>query len=237
VGQSLSRPDIRTPATICSGSDIEIVVRSDHGIRGPQDLKGKSVAVLRGSGAEFFLYYYLVFSNISPGDVRIVDLKPSQMVQELAAGSIDAAVFGEPYTTDMARRLPGKAVRWSAQNGQDYYFLLIVKDEFRKKRPAQIEQLLAALLEAEQFVSRYPDQAKALLRQRLGTDAAPFVSAWSHMRHRVQLTQDLVVLMEEEAKWVVRNKRTEAIEIPNYLDYLSFGALEKLKPEAVSIVH
>ncbi len=43
--------------------------------------------------------------------------------------------------------------------------------------------------------------------------------------------------MEREAKWAIRNKLVERREMPNYLDFFYFKALDKVKPEAVSIVH
>lgn len=44
-------------------------------------------------------------------------------------------------------------------------------------------------------------------------------------------------LMQQEAKWAMHNKLVAKKEMPNYLDFFSFDALEKVKPEAVSIVH
>ena len=43
--------------------------------------------------------------------------------------------------------------------------------------------------------------------------------------------------MEREAKWAMRSNLVEKGEMPNYLDVLNFGALDKVKPEAVTVVH
>lgn len=68
-------------------------------------------------------------------------------------------------------------------------------------------------------------------------DVESFIETWSRARHQLQLTQDLLVLMQQEAKWAMHNKLVAKKEMPNYLDFFSFDALEKVKPEAVSIVH
>ena len=65
----------------------------------------------------------------------------------------------------------------------------------------------------------------------------PFLEDWSRSRLQLQLTQDLLVLMEREAKWAMRSNLVDKRAMPNYLDFLSFGALDKVKPETVSIVH
>ena len=208
VLQAFRHPDLRMPATICTASDVELVVRKDRGIARPQDLKGKRIAVTRGSSAEFFLHNYLIFNHIPAGSVQIVYQPPSEMVKAMADGTIDAALSWPPYTTEMAKQLGANGARWPAQSGQDYYFVLFEK-RVSKKQPKMMEQFLAALSDAEGFIAKYPDRAQALLRQRLGLDANSFLETWSRARFQLQLTQDMLVLMEREAKWAMRNNLVE----------------------------
>jgi NitT/TauT family transport system substrate-binding protein len=238
VLQAFKHTDLRMPASICMGSDVELVVRKDRGIKTPQDLKGKRVAVTRDSSGEFFLYTYLIFNNIPAGSIQVVYVAPSEMVKAIAGGTVDAALSWPPYTTEMAKLLGvNGAARWPAQSGQDYYFALVAKEGFLKKQPKTIEQFLAALSDAEGFISKYPDRAQTTLRNRLKIDIDSFLATWSRTRFQLQLTQGMLVLMEREAKWAIRNKLVEKKETPNYLDFFYFKALDKVKPEAVSIVH
>ena len=155
----------------------------------------------------------------------------------MADGTIDAALCWPPYTIEMAKRLGANGARWPAQSGQDHYFALVAKEGFLKKQPKTIEQFLAALAEAEAFIAKYPDRAQTILRERLKLDPESFHATWSLYRFQLQLTQDLIVLMEREAKWAMRNNLLEKREVPNYLDFFYFDALDKVKPEAVTIVH
>jgi NitT/TauT family transport system substrate-binding protein len=237
VSQSFRYPDLRMPATICRASDFEVVARKDRGIARPQDLAGKRIALLRGGQAEFFLYNFLIFNRIPAGSVQIVDRTPSQMIGAMADGTIDAAISSPPYTTEMANQLGASAARWTAQSGQDYYQVLFAKESFLKKQPKTIEQFLAALSDAEGFISKYPERAQTILSQRLKLDSKSFLPTWPLYHFQLQLTQDLLVLMEREAKWAIRSKLVEKKEMPNYLDLFSFQALGKVKPEAVSVVH
>jgi ABC-type nitrate/sulfonate/bicarbonate transport system substrate-binding protein len=237
VLQSFRHPSLRMPATLCISSDNDLVVRKDRAIARPQDLKGKRVAITRGSSAEFFFHNYLIFNRIPADSVRIVHQTPSQMLKAMAEGTIDAALCWPPYTFEMEKQLGVKGSRWPAQSGQDTYFALFTTEGFLKKQPKAMEQFIGALVEAEQFVTKYPDQAQAVLRNSLKTDSRVFLATWSHALLQLQLTQDLLVLMEREAKWAIRNKLVEKQEVPNYLDFFYFGAIDKVKPEAVSIVH
>lgn len=234
VLQTFKHPDLRIPATICVSSDHDLVVRKDRGLARPQDLKGKTVAVTRGSSSEFFFYNYLIFNRIPAGSVRLVNLTPSEMVKAMADGTIDAALTWPPGTIQMAEQLGRKGALWPAQSGQEYYNVLLAKEGFLKKKPKAMEQFLAALLEAEGFIAKYPDRAQAILRSKFPKS---FDQTWPRSRFQLQLTQDLLVLMEREAKWAIHNNLVKKKEMPNYLDFFYFDALEKVKPEGVSIVH
>jgi ABC-type nitrate/sulfonate/bicarbonate transport system substrate-binding protein len=237
VMQSFKHRDLRMPASICIGSDVDIIVRKDRGIVGPQDLRGKRVAVARGGQTEFFLYNYLIFNRIPAESVQVVDHTPSQMVRAVVDGTVDAALCWPPYTIEMSKRLGSKGDRWPAQSGQNYYQVLFAKEGFLKQQPKMIEKFLAALSEAEKYIAKYPERTQAFLRDRLKIEHEILLLTWPLYRFKLQLTQDLIVLMEREATWAMRNNLVEKREMPNYLDFFYFDALDKVKPEAVTVVH
>ena len=237
VLQSLKNPDLRMPATICMAFDHEFVVRKDRGISQPQDLRGKRVAVTRGSSGEFFLYNYLIFNRIPSASIRIVYYTPSEIVKAMADGTVDAALSWQPYVTEMEKQMGAKVARWPAQNSQDYYFPISTKKFFLEKHSKTMEHLLAALQEAEQFIVKHPKQAQTILREKVRLDPGAFSAVQSSYNFQLQLTQDLLVLMEQEAKWAIRNNLVEKREVPNYLNFFYFQALDKVKPEGVTIVH
>jgi NitT/TauT family transport system substrate-binding protein len=237
VLQSFKYRDLRIVTTIWSGADNELIVRKDRGITGPQDMKGRRIAVTRGSSAEFFFYNYLIFNSIPAGSVQLVDTIPSQMVKTIVDGTVDAAISWPPYTNDMAKQLGTNYLRWPAQSGQNYYFTVFGKEGFVRKQSKMMEQFLAALSDAEAFTLKHPGQAQAILLGRLKLDRENLLLTWPLTRFELQLSQDLLVLMEREAKWAIRSKTVDKKEMPNYLDFFYFNALKKVKPEAVSIVH
>ncbi len=237
VMRAFKHKDLRIPATISASTAAELIIRKDRGIAGPQDFKGKRIAVVRATSAEFFFYTYLIFNAVPVGSVHTVYMAPAEMVKSLTGGSIDAAVCWAPYTDRMEKELGANSIRWSAQSGQEMYLALFAKEKFLKAHPKPMEQVAAALSDAEDFLSKHPDSAKEIIGKRLRLDEGIFRSIWSRTRVRLELTQDLLVLMEREAKWAIRNKVTENREAPNYLNFFSFDALDKVKPEAVSIVH
>ncbi len=60
--------------------------------------------------------------------------------------------------------------------------------------------------------------------------------SWSNFKHSVALDQELLISMEDKARWVIENKLTDAKKVPNYLNFIYFDALEAVKPERISII-
>ncbi len=63
------------------------------------------------------------------------------------------------------------------------------------------------------------------------------MSTWSKTRFRVGLDQNLLTLMEDEARWAITNKYVDSTKVPNYFNFLYLEGLKKIKPEAVSVIH
>jgi len=235
--QGFKRSDLRALATIASADSIDVVARKDRGINRPEDLRGKRVGANRNTASDFFLLSFLSFHGVSPSEIQLIDLKPSEMVTALVEGKIDAASCYYPYSDVLKKTFGENAVVWNAQGRQDYYFLLVVKDEFIKTRPRAVTGLLKGLLEAETFVKEHDKESMEITARALNLDPEILARYWGRGRFRVRLDQEILTLMEDEARWAIRNKMVDGQKAPNYLNLLYLDGLEKLKPDAVSVVH
>jgi NitT/TauT family transport system substrate-binding protein len=234
--QGFKRPNLRAVAAISLTDIVEVVARRDRGIEKPDDLRRKRIGVTKNTIAEFFLSTFLSLNGILPGEVRMVDLRPSDFEKALSGDEIDAAVCFPPWDT-LKRKLAQAGVSWSIQGGQGYHLVVIVKDELIKTRPRAIEGLLNGLLDAEDFLKKHKSEGQGIVERTLGLDRAMVASTWAKTRFRVSLDQSLLTLMEDEGRWAIQNKLVEAKTVPNYLNFLSIERLEKLRPGAVGVVH
>jgi NitT/TauT family transport system substrate-binding protein len=167
VQKGFDNDSLRAFAQIANTHPIEMVARRDQGIEKLSDLKGKRIGLLRGSSSEFFLGGYLKQSNISFSSVRIVNLAPPAMEEAMDNGVVDAVVIWEPFVTRIKERLGENAVSWPVQGRDDYYLLLITKAEFVRRSPALVEKLLRALIDAEGFADKHPDEAQRIIEARV----------------------------------------------------------------------
>ncbi|GAA4159037.1 taurine ABC transporter substrate-binding protein [Shinella granuli] len=103
-------------SAISKGLDVEViwmaeytvagealVGRSDRGIVGPQDLKGKKIATPFGSTSHYHLLVALKNFGISPSDVEILNMTPPQIVAAWKRGYIDASYVWDPILTNIIR--------------------------------------------------------------------------------------------------------------------------------------
>ena len=100
-----------------------------------------------------------------------------------------------------------------------------------------MERYLRSLMEAEQYVKDYDKEARNIVAKILHYDEPYIKYIWPKVAPHLALEQELVLTMENEAHWAIQNKLTDKTVIPNYLDYIYFDALEKARPEAITIIH
>ena len=59
---------------------------------------------------------------------------------------------------------------------------------------------------------------------------------WMDFRFKVTLDQSLLVTIEDESRWAIKNRLVESQAMPNYLDFLYADALSSVKPERLRII-
>ena len=229
-------PEVRILASIARSDNHEVIARKDRGITEPAQLKGKRIAVTRHSSGDFFLGAFLTQYGIPTTGVTFVDLPPPGILDALSSGAVDAAMAWEPTVGKVKERLGSNAVYWPGQSGRGYYFVLMTRDDFIKKRPRAVERLLKALIEAEEYVSAHTPEAQTFMAERLGYDRILMQSLWSRSDFRVRLDQDLLILMEDETRWSLRRTHLKK-DMPNYLNVIHWDSLKNIRPEAVSVIH
>ena len=201
---------------------MEVIARRDRGIEKPEDLRGKRIGVTKNTISEFFLSTFLSFNGILPGEVRTIDLKPSDVGKALSEGKIDAAACFPPWDT-VKNNLAQIESLGEFRAARTTTFVLIIKDELIKTRPRAVEGLLKGSLDAEDFLRKRESEAQAIVERTLGLDHASVASTWSKTGFRARLDQSLLTLMEDEARWAIRNRLVEAKKVPNYLTFLYLG--------------
>jgi ABC-type nitrate/sulfonate/bicarbonate transport system substrate-binding protein len=237
VAQAFQKARIRTLAVIARSDFIYLVARKDRGIEKPQDLKGKTIGATARTISEFHLGRFLELHGVSMQDITLVDLHtPADWVEAPARGDVDAVTTAQPYARAAAERLGLDAIVWPAQSGQPVYSQAIAGDEWIAGHPEAIQRFLKALAMAQQYLFSHPAEARSIVQKQLGVDGSYMDIVWTQNQFGLSLDQSLIVAMEDEARWMIKNGRTEATTVPDFLDYVAEDGLRKLDPGVVSII-
>jgi len=138
-----------------------LVTRKDTPISAVADLKGRSVAVTRGTDPHIFLVRALQQAGLTERDVKIVLLQHPDGKTALIRGDVDAWAGLDPM---MAQAEVEDGARLFYRKPEaNTWGILNVREEFLKDHPALVQRVLAVYEEARKFA----------LPRRLRARAAP----------------------------------------------------------------
>ncbi len=235
VSNSFEHADLRVLGTVATAQVKELVARKDKGISKIRDIKGKKLGVTRKSGAEFQLGVFLSFNYLSYQDIEIVDLRPPEIVKAIVNGDIDVAFTWDPYAYDIKKELGENVISWFG--GEDFYFVLLTKEDWIKSNPAAAERFIKSVLAAEDYIKDNPEEAKEFIKDRFDYESDYMDYSWPKQEFAVVLQQAMLVTFEDQARWRIKQGLTDATEVPNYLNFIYLDALEEVKPDSVNIIH
>ncbi|HEX2966871.1 MAG TPA: ABC transporter substrate-binding protein [Syntrophorhabdaceae bacterium] len=220
---------------VYSDKDLKILTRRNGTISAPSDLRGKTFGITAGSSGHFFLSLFLTYNGLKMTDVKTIDMEATRLPQALIDGRVDAIATWEPHIY-RAKKALGDRTHLMPSGGiyrEDYYF--VARKDFIQQHPEALRRFLRAIEKGEEFIRKNKKEAMDIVGQRLKMDREILDATWDDFQFRLSLDQPLVVALEDEARWAIRNKLTGSTKVPNFLDYVYADALKAVKPGAVTI--
>ena len=186
---------------------------------------------------EFFFSEFLISKNLLQSQLSIIDTPVTDQQKAIVSGKVDAVAAIDPTAYNIKIALGEKGIDWPAQETQDVSWLVISTDQYLKMHSEAAQRFLKSLLLAENFVKGNPEKSKEIMENRFAFSQNFIKQNWPKHKFNVILSQFLITILENEARWTIQNKLTINTKIPNYLNFIYFDALTKIKPEAVTIIH
>jgi NitT/TauT family transport system substrate-binding protein len=231
-GESLS---IIASIASSTRSNAVLAMRS-AGIEKPADLNRKRIGVTRGTSGDFFLDTLLLSYSVDRRDVHFVDLKPEEMGDALARGDVDAVATWNPTALALLGRFGERVSAFYAEDLYAEVWLLVGRRGFVQRRPEVARKVLRALLRAEEFFRDHPDEARQAVIDAVPGQPGFLGEALRQLDLRVRLDQSLIVLMEEEARWIRRAARASESPPIDFLDAIEAAPLLAVRPESVGLI-
>ncbi len=236
IAQIFNKKNISIIGVIDKYQNEKIIGRRDRGIENISDLKGKKIGLPKNTICEFFLGRFLNLHGMSLQDVTLVDTPASQSVEAAVNGSLDAIIYYQPYVYAIENQLGVNGTTWQAQNNQLLYGVIACRKDWAATHPEQINKLLKSLALAEEYFTDHPNEAKAILQERLNYSDAYMATTWPDHQFSLALDQSLLIAMNDEGRWMINNNNTHERTMPDFRDYIYTKGLKEIKPESVNII-
>jgi len=236
VGKAFESERVRALASIDKFIHIYLVARKDRGIAVHMDLVGKKIGVPLKTAAEFYLGRFLELNGLSLEQVTLVNVAPPDFESALVNGEVDAVQAWQPYVKIIEDRMDGGIIAWPAQSEQASYAVLLGRDEWIKDHPQLVKRFLTALAQADDYIDNHPDESRDIIQKELALDPAYMDEIWPQHQFQLALDQSMIVAMEDEARWMIKNHLTPSTQTPVFLDYIDADGLQSVDPGAVRII-
>ena len=147
-----------------------LVTRKDSGINKLADLKGKRIAVTRGTDPHIFLIRALASVGLGERDVHIVLLQHADGRTALDRGDVDAWAGLDPMMA--SAEIDSGDVLFYRDRGTNTFGVLDVREAFAADHPDAVRKVLAAYEEARHWALSHPADFKALVAKETGLSPA-----------------------------------------------------------------
>ena len=171
-----------------------LVSRPGTGIESIEDLKGKRVAVTRGTDPHIFLLRALASVGLSETDIKPVLLQHPDGYRALAKGQVDAWAGLDPH---MAKaELEDGAKLFYRNPDFNTYGVLNVREAFAAEHPDLVARVLAVYERGRHHAIQHPDALRAAL---IAAAHIPEDVARRQLEQRTDITEPRIGAVHREA--------------------------------------
>ncbi|MBI4784332.1 MAG: aliphatic sulfonate ABC transporter substrate-binding protein [Oscillatoriophycideae cyanobacterium NC_groundwater_1537_Pr4_S-0.65um_50_18] len=136
--------------TPLSAASQDIVVSKDSVIQTPADLKGKKVALQKGSSAHYLLLKALEEASVPVDQVEVISLSPADARAAFEQGNVDAWSIWDPF---LAVAQQNSNIR-GLNVGRERRTYFLASQQFAKSQPALLKTVLEAAKENGNWIAQ-----------------------------------------------------------------------------------
>jgi len=215
-------------------SDLKTLTATGAEIGTAEDLKGKRVAFTAGSGSEVYTMALLAKAGLSKSDVKLVNLRPQDMLPALVSGSIDAYNTWEPHISNGAKTLAAEATQLDTSGVYSETFNIVVMQDYLKENPELINTFLTTLIESEAWMKANPEEAIEVVATAVGMPVDDLAAIWDDYVFEVVLDQRQVDVLTAHAQWRLDSgNHPDGATMPDFSEVIFPEPLRSIDPARV----
>jgi ABC-type nitrate/sulfonate/bicarbonate transport system substrate-binding protein len=204
-------------------------------LKATQDLAGKKLGTTLGTNVEYFTHRLLTKTSLK---ATVVNAGPADLVPALVRGDIDAAIMF-PTFFGAARKTLGDDYRELVSDEYILHMIISTSAATVEKAPEMIDKFAAALVKADVALAADVAGAKqAVITNMKGVmPAAELDAMWAQTEYKVKLDDDLLVLLADQAGWIVDRGMVKADKpsAASFREFVREAPLKKADPARVTL--
>jgi len=179
-----------------------LIVLDGSPIKSVADLRGKRIALNRGSNVHNLLVRVLQANGMSITDVNAVYLKPSDARPAFENGSVDAWVIWDPYLAAAQTAIKTREIADGVGAGgrvidENREYFLATRD-FDAQNKDIVRALMADLKETESYAAKHHTEMVKLLAPLMGMDPAAVKLAIDRLSFGAQPMTDTLFASQQD---------------------------------------
>ncbi|NAR57348.1 sulfonate ABC transporter substrate-binding protein [Acinetobacter haemolyticus] len=174
-----------------------LIVQKDSPIQSIQDLKGKRIALNKGSNVHYLLLKLLEAHNLKLSDIQPVYLPPSDARAAFEKGVVDAWVIWDPFLAAAEHQIQARVIA----NGEDLvnnHQFYLADRQYAENNPAVLQTVITTLNQTTDWVKAHPEDAAKLLEKPTGLGFDVLKTSISRMGFGVQPISEKVVTEQQD---------------------------------------
>lgn len=181
---------------------LAIIVREESPARAIGDLKGKRIALNKGSNVHNLLVRALATENLTVKDIQPVYLKPSDARPAYENGSVDAWVIWDPFLAAAETAVPSRKIADGVTPDgrvidQNHQFFLASRS-YARTNQAILKSTLAALSESEIWAEQHKAAVVEQLAPAMGMDPKAVQRAIDRLSFGVKPVDAAILASQQE---------------------------------------
>jgi sulfonate transport system substrate-binding protein len=216
------------------GTGDQVLVRADSPIRSIAELRGKRIAVGKGSSAHGHILAQLKNAGLTPADVQLVFLQPADALSAFTQREADAWAIWDPYTAQAAAQLPVRSIG-QAKGVTNGYWFGIASDQTLAdpKRNTALEDFLIRFEKAARWAQDHPEDWAKSYAAAVGLDLKVAQVTQSRSLRKPTELNDVVVASEQKIADLFAESGQIAAA-PKFADWVDRRYNDALRPLLIS---
>ena len=216
------------------GIGDQVLVHPDSPITTIADLKGKRIAVGKGSSAHGHILAQLKNAGLTPNDVELVFLQPADALSAFQQRAVDSWVIWDPYTAQVAQQFPVRSIGQAKDVTNGYWFGVASDQTLADaKRNSALQDLLIRFEKAAKWAQDHPQQWAQSYSAAVGLDPrAAEVSQARSLRLPTALNDDVIASEQKIADIFAESGQIQTA--PKFADWVDKRYNDALGPLLIS---